>query len=98
MTDAGALHERHLPDGVDLVRRTDTFTDETVPAGLRRAHRVATGVWGRLVVEAGSVTYVEEASGARRTLGVGERQVIAPDTPHHVEPGPGAGFHVEFHR
>ena len=92
------LADRRLPAGVGLVRTTDTFTDESVPAGLRRAHRVAAGVWGRLVVLAGAVTYVEEGSGLDRTLGPGDAQVIAPDTAHHVEPAAGARFHVEFHR
>lgn len=87
-----------LPDGLRHVRTTATFTVETVPEGLRRAHRLATGVWGRLRVEAGSVTYVLEASGRRRVLAAGDTQVIEPDVVHHVEPSDDARFCVEFHR
>ena len=87
-----------VPAGCTLVRSTPEFTAETVPAALLSAHRVASGIWGRLVVEAGTVLYVLERSGGSRRLGAGEHQVIEPDVPHHVEPGEGARFRVEFHR
>ncbi len=87
-----------LPDGVELERVTSTFTVETVPEGLKRAHRVAGGVWGRLRVAQGHVTFVLEESGESRRLGAGETQVIPPATPHHVEVEPDAEFAIEFHR
>lgn len=92
------LHDVALPQGLEHVRTTDTFTSETVPPGLLRAHRIATGVWGRLCVVEGSVTFVSEETGESRVLVAGESQVIEPDTAHHVEPADGARFHVEFHR
>lgn len=92
------LASRTLPDGLDLVRTTPTFTADDVPPGLLRAHHLAEGVWGRLRVEAGALVYMEEASGERRTLGPGDVQVIEPEARHHVEPGEGARFHVEMHR
>lgn len=91
------LESLTLPEGVTLVRTTPTFTAETVPAGLRSAHRVATGVWGRLRVEAGAVTFVLEETGERRRVEAGEAQVIEPDTAHHVEPSADASFVVEFY-
>jgi quercetin dioxygenase-like cupin family protein len=44
------------------------------------------------------VTFVDEATGDSRTLGPGDTQVIPPESPHHVEPGPDARFVVEFYR
>lgn len=87
-----------LPTGLDHVRTTPTFDVGSVPAGLRRSHEVAAGVWGRLVVSAGSVVFVDEPSGARRVIGPGAAQVIPPARPHHVEPDADARFAVEFHR
>jgi tellurite resistance-related uncharacterized protein len=87
-----------LPSGVVLARTTPEFTDETVPDGLRRGHRVTAGVWGRLRVFAGSVTFVAEDSGESRVVAAGESQVIEPELRHHVDPEPGARFVVEFHR
>ncbi|MCD9622290.1 DUF1971 domain-containing protein [Rhabdothermincola salaria] len=87
-----------LPAGLVLERTTPAFTATTVPAGLLRAHRVGPGVWGTLVVESGTVVFVMEATGARRPVGAGERQVIPPEAEHHVEPSADAVFSVEFHR
>lgn len=87
-----------LPGRVEHVRTTPVFTVETVPAALLRAHRVAPGVWGRLRVMAGSVTFVLEDTGESRRLGEGDDQVIEPDVAHHVELGSDAEFVVEFYR
>ena len=47
-----------LPEGLVHVRTTDVFDEQSHPAGLRRAHRVADGVWARLVVHTGGLTFV----------------------------------------
>ena len=87
-----------LPESVRLERTTPTFTAETVPPGLLRGHKVASGTWGRLRVHEGSVTFVLEESGEARRLGAGDTQVIEPDVVHHVVVDPGSTFAVEFHR
>ena len=88
-----------LPDQVELVRTTDVFDNDSVPAGLLRAHRVAEGVWGRLVVHTGRVSFVFEDQ-AEHPIGVGpgEHVVIPPSRPHHLELGESATFAVEFYR
>ncbi len=92
------LRDVSLPAGSRLVRTTPAFTTDTTPAALLSSHRVAEGVWGRLVVLEGAVTYCQEVTDETRMLGAGERQVIEPGVIHHVEPGHGARFVVEFHR
>ncbi len=88
-----------LPDGLDHARTTDVFDRTTVPPGLLRAHRLAPDTWGRLVVHDGSVRLVfEDDSDEVRDLVAGDRAVIAPERPHHVELGDGSRFAVEFHR
>jgi len=87
-----------LPEGAEFVRSTRRFDVDSVPGGLLSAHRIAPGVWGELRVFEGEVTFVLEETGATRQLHAGERQVIEPDTSHHVEPAPGAEFAVSFHR
>jgi len=87
-----------MPDGYVLERTTPEFTDISTPAGLRRAHRVARGVWGRLRVLHGAVTFVfEDAPGVALALGAGDHVDIPPDTAHRVEPAAGCRFVVEFH-
>ncbi len=88
-----------LPTGLVLARTTEVFDAGTVPAGLRRAHRVADGVWGRLVVHAGTVNFVfEDAADEPVLVAAGASIVIPPGRAHHVEPDDSARFVVEFYR
>ena len=83
-----------LPDDLDYVRTTDVFDNTTVPAGLLRAHRVADGVWGRLVVHTGTVTFVFEDEPDRPiAVPAGEAQAIPPGRHHrrHRSPQPAHG-------
>ncbi len=91
-------HDR-IPERFTLARTTDAFDNDTVPAGLLKAHRVADSVWGRLVVHAGSVRFVfEDEPDAAAVLKAGETLVIPPARLHHVELDGPATFAVEFHR
>ena len=91
--------DARLPDGLALVRTTPVFDESTVPAALLRAHRVATGVWGRLVVRTGALTFVfEDDDTGGRAVTAGQSVVIPPDRPHHLVTGDPVTFVVEFHR
>ncbi len=88
-----------LPEGLSLVRTTPLFDQDSVPAGLRRAHKVADDVWGRLVVSAGSLVFVfEDQPGAPLAVAAGEHVIIPPGRPHHLEFDGEASFVVEFHQ
>ncbi|NNE12425.1 MAG: DUF1971 domain-containing protein, partial [Ilumatobacter sp.] len=70
------------------------------PSGLLREHRIAEGVWGRLVVRDGALTFVfdgETASPSSLVTAPGE-QIIPPGVPHHVVIGGAVRFVVEFYR
>jgi tellurite resistance-related uncharacterized protein len=92
--------ELDLPTDVELARTTAELDETTVPDGLLRSHRIAADVWGRLVVRSGSVRFVFEHGGLGTpvTLVAGDRQVIPPDRPHHLEIVGPVRFVVEFHR
>lgn len=88
-----------LPPDLEHVRTTPTFTEESVPAGLLGAHRVATGVWGRLVVHSGALVFrFEDEADLGHEVSEGESLVIPPDRLHHVEVDGPVTFVVEFHR
>ena len=88
-----------LPDDLEHVRTTDLFDDTTVPAGLLRAHRVAEGVWGNLVVRTGTVTFVFDDEPDRPiTARAGDSVAIPPARRHHLELDGPVTFVVEFHR
>jgi len=90
-------HDR-IPDDLTLVRTTNVFDNDNVPKGLLRAHKIAAGRWGRLVVRRGSVRFVfEDEPGDAFIVDEGEHVVIPPERLHHVafeEPG---AFVVEFY-
>lgn len=93
------MNQPRMPDGLEHVRTTDTFGNDTVPAGLLRAHRVADGVWGRLVVHTGTVTFVFDDEPAHPiTVAAGGSVDIPPARQHHLELDRPATFAVEFHR
>ncbi len=88
-----------VPPGFELARTTATFDNRTVPAGLLAAHRVADGVWGRLIVRTGRVTFVFDDD-PDHPIGVDEGNSVAipPGRAHHLELTEPATFAVEFYR
>jgi len=89
------MTERKLPAGLEPERTTSTFTADSVPPGLLRAHH--TTVWAELVVEAGTVVFVEEDPHWQVALTAPARQAIVPNRKHHVEPLADALFRVQFY-
>lgn len=92
-----------LPAGLEMVRTTPRFDNDSVPAGLLATHRVADGVWGRLVVHSGSLVLHAEAGGeetaeASWRVSAGGSVVIPPGRPHHLVLDEPVQFAVEFHR
>lgn len=67
-----------------LRRRTPTFTQDTLPAALQRAHRVRAGVEGQVVVESGSVDLVFDDDGRRVTLDPERPGRLPPQVEHHL--------------
>lgn len=92
------MNVRELPDDLVLLRTTDVFDNHTVPAGLLRAHRVADGVWGRLVVQTGRITFVfDDEPDQPIAVTAGETVAIAPARQHHLVLDGPTTFVVEFH-
>lgn len=88
-----------LPEGLEYVRTTDVFDNDHVPPGLLRAHRVAEGVWGQLVMKSGQVRFVFEDSPDEPIIAADSDAVpIPPGRHHHVEFDGPASFVVEFYK
>lgn len=82
-----------------MVRTTDVFDNDSVPAGLLRNHRIAKGVWGRLVVHDGILDVVfEDEPEAPITVAAGDGLVLPPSVRHRVVLTEPVAFAVEFHR
>lgn len=88
-----------LPEGLVHVRSTAVFDSTSAPAGLRRAHQVASGVWARLVVRTGALALVfDDLPDQPIELGPGDAAAIPPMRSHHVDLSREVTFVVEFHR
>lgn len=88
-----------LSPDVVAYKRTRTFDQDTVPAGLLRDHATRAGVWGRICVEAGRLRYrVPGDPPVDVVLEPGVDGVVEPEVLHSVEPVGAVRFHVEFLR
>jgi tellurite resistance-related uncharacterized protein len=90
---------KDLPADVSSYKKTPTFSESTVPAGLRKAHQTKAGTWGKIVVLKGQLLYrilepeIEEVLLSPERYGVVEPAVL-----HEVEPVDFVEFYVDFHR
>ncbi len=86
-----------LPEGLTPRRRTPVFDQDSVPAGLLRAHTTKAGVWGRIVVLEGRLRYrLLEPTRREHLLQPGVDGVIPPEVRHEVEPDGPVRFYVEL--
>jgi tellurite methyltransferase len=85
-----------LPDAAREYKRTQTFTEETLPAALRADHRTKPGTWARIVVEAGRAEY--HARGRVHVLEPGTIGLVEPEVSHRLVPLGELEVHVEFYR
>ena len=86
---------KQLPDSVEKYSSSPVFSEESIPNNLCSAHATKAGVWGRIVVKRGALTYTilgtpEEAI----HLTPGVYGIIEPETPHFVTPEAEVEFQV----
>jgi tellurite methyltransferase len=95
--DCPLCDRTEIPAELEVVRTTATWDEHSMPNGLRRAHRVASGTWGRLRVEQGRLRFVAQTNPVTDVVvEVGGSQGIPPDVEHFVEPDGPVRFAVEF--
>ena len=85
---------RKIPEGSIAGRTTPEFTAETVPNALLHNHH--TTVWAELIVEQGSVRFVQDEPPYNAIATASSPVVIPPNVKHRVEPTPGCRFRVQF--
>jgi tellurite resistance-related uncharacterized protein len=94
--DCPLCDRAELPDGLVVARTAGPFDESTLPAGLRRNHRVADGVWGLLHVRSGCAHFtMQTVTPIHRDLHGGESQPIPPGVFHAVALTAGS-IEVEF--
>ena len=97
MLDCPPCDRAELPDGLVLHRVTATWDEQSMPVGLRRAHRVAAGTWGNIRVLEGALRFTAATQPRIDVvIAAGAAQAIPPDVVHEVEPQGSVRFFVEF--
>ena len=87
-----------LPRNAVPYKRTNEFSDSSVPSALLRGHSTKQGAWGKIVVLEGELTYrILEPRVEEVLLSPGNSGVIAPTIRHEVVPKRGVRFYVEFY-
>ena len=86
-----------VPEALRRVRTSAVWDERTIPAALRRTHRVAPGTWGRIVVHAGRLRFAAATDPSTEVeVAADSTQGIPPDVMHEVEPLGAVRFSVEF--
>lgn len=95
--DCPPCDRAELPEDLVWRRTAGPFTAVTLPAGLRREHRVARATWAVLRVEVGQARLVIGTDPViERDLAAGEAQAIPPDVPHQLTVDDDATVAVDF--
>lgn len=87
-----------IPDRYEPYWRSPVFTQDGIPANLRREHSTKADVWGLLHILAGRLLYRVIEPFSERVLEAGQPPgVIAPQVRHEVEPVGPVRFYLEFY-
>ena len=97
MADYETRHPGSLPPDVKPYRRTAEFTEQTLPAALRKHHSTKPNVWALIHVLEGRVRYCVPAWNHDEILEPGKLGLVAPQVEHFVEPLGPLRMYVEFH-
>ncbi len=93
---------RSLPEQVAAYRRTDEFSEASVPAALLRSHNTKAGVWGLIHVLDGELAYritdPRRAPSEQILTPQGPAGVVEPTILHEVEPRGRVRSYVESYR
>ena len=97
LLDCARCDRRELPESYTASRRTSTFDEASIPAGLLRRHTTRRGIWALIHVARGRLEYrVEAPFDTREILEPGVPGVVLPEVEHCVAPLGAVSFCVEF--
>lgn len=89
----------NLPFNVKLNKTTPVFNESSVPSGILGRHTTAEGVWGRIVVSDGQLTYrILEPNVEEHVLDTDHVGIVAPQKAHQVVLSGPVKFYIEFLR
>ena len=87
-----------IPDSFVAYKKTQIFTEESLPAGLKSDHSTKTGVWGKIIVTEGKLRYCVDTLDAYVELSLNNPGIVVPEVLHSIEPLGAVSFFVEFYK
>ena len=90
---------KEIPETAKPYKKTPEFNEDTIPAGLLKAHQTKEGTWGKINVSEGELLYrILEPALEEIVLSPDKSGVVEPAVLHEVAPQGKVSFHVEFFR
>lgn len=88
-----------LPDGVIPYRTIGPFDETSLPAGLQQNHSLKDGVWAKLQVAAGEMTFVwMDDEGGNEKVAAPAELIVPPLVPHRVDLTGPVDLRITFYR
>ncbi|MGH9017126.1 MAG: DUF1971 domain-containing protein [Acidimicrobiales bacterium] len=79
------------------MRTSPAWDEHTIPAGLRRRHRLGAHTWGVIVVSEGALRLIMTPSISVDLTRGSHGPAIPPDVEHHVEAQGHVVFSIDFY-
>ncbi len=90
---------RNLYENLTKYSETAVFNESSVPEKLQSRHQTKAGVWGKLIVLSGGLTFIDDREPeVRHPIDPSTHAVIEPEMPHHVDITGPVSFQIEFYR
>lgn len=88
-----------IPSDAQAYKQTPEFSQDTIPAGLLKAHSTKEGTWGEIHILEGELLYtILEPQREEFVLTTERFGVVEPTVLHDVQPLGAVRFYVEFFR
>ena len=90
---------KELPPNVSVYKTTPEFTETNIPKGLLNDHSTKEGVWAKIVVLKGKLSYTIQEPGIEIIeLSNDVSGIVEPTIRHRIKPMGLVRFYVEFYR
>ena len=87
-----------MPPGMIPSGSTPVFTEQTLPDGLRKEHKLADGTWGVLRVLEGTIRFTDLETDEERSIASPDDVTIRPGALHQVATVGPVQLRIDFYR
>ncbi len=90
---------KQLPENAVAYKKTEIFTQDTIPTRLLNQHNTKAGTWAKINVISGKLNYQILTSEVENYILTPEEPgIVEPEIPHQVKPLDQVEFFVEFYQ